>query len=75
MPTKTFGARGAALPAVSDGESLPLRIRIGYAIKALRGDFRIVGPVDISHLESDGYMEGRLRANFSQREINKYFSA
>lgn len=75
MPEPTFHYKGTALPAVEEDERVPLRIRLGYAWKALRGDFRIVGPVDISHLGSDGYMEGRLRAYFSKGEIKRYFNA
>ncbi len=35
--------------------------RLVYAQRALRGMLRPVGPVDVSHLEREGYMEGRVR--------------
>lgn len=75
MVAKTFSWNGTAAPVAEDGKKAPFLVRVGYAWKALRGDFRIVGPVDITHLGSDGYMEGRLRVYLAPSEIKRYFSA
>lgn len=75
MVTKTFGYNGVALAAVEDGESVPWGIRIAYAWKVLLGRVRIVGPVDISRLESDHVMEGRIQVGLTKGEVRRYTRA
>lgn len=50
-----------SVPQVGAVEKVPWGVRWAYAMRALRGRLRPVGPVDVSHLESEGWMEGRVR--------------
>lgn len=43
------------------GVPMPWKLRIGYAWRCLTGKVRVSSDVDISHLATDGYMEGRIR--------------
>ena len=73
MVEPTFKVGDYAIPAAVDGHKVNLFTRIGYAFKALRGDFMMVNAIDVSHLKSDGYMEGTLRVYLSKREVRRYF--
>ena len=54
---------GATLddPLAAPVGRVPWGARWTYAMRALRGKLRPIGPVDVSHLLSEGYMEGRVR--------------
>lgn len=50
-----------ATPLVSEAGRVPWKTRWVYLQRVLRGKIRPVGPVDITHLEDEGWMEGRVR--------------
>jgi hypothetical protein len=71
--TNTTNYAGLALPAVPEPTApLPFRLKLAYIWKILTNRVHIVGNIDVSHVKSDLYMEGRLRVDLTQREADAY---
>lgn len=73
MVTNTPNYAGLALPAVTEPTApLPFRLKVAYIWKIVTNRVHIVGNIDVLHVKTEHYMEGRLRVNLTDREVSEY---